>query len=103
MVITKQQCLQTIHALTTIAYCPVVKAYASLVGPWISRSFFLSFLAFIKLGTFSKNCSLGLSGNTTSSEEKTVGIMNNINIQHQANMYVSRNIYEQVFKKLVKK
>lgn len=57
-------------ALTTIAYCPQVKVFAAQAGPWISRSFFLSFLAFFRLGTLFKNFSLGFSGSTTSLREE---------------------------------
>lgn len=56
---------------TTIAYCPVVNVFAALAGPWISRSFFISFLAFLRFGTLFRNFNLGFSGKTTSWERKT--------------------------------
>lgn len=60
-----------INPLTTMAYCPIVKAFAALAGPWMSLSFFLSFLAFFKLGTLFRNFSLGFAGRTTSSGMET--------------------------------
>lgn len=51
---------------TTTAYCPVVNVFAARAGPWISRSFFISFLTFLRFGTLLTNFSLGLSGKTIS-------------------------------------
>lgn len=57
------------RVLTRMPYCPHLNVLADLAGPWMSRSFFISFLAFFKLGTLLKNLSLGLSGKTTSVED----------------------------------
>lgn len=51
---------------TTIAYCPVVNVLATRVGPWISRSLLISFLAFLRFGTLLTNFNLGFSGKITS-------------------------------------
>lgn len=58
-------------------YCPLVKVLALLAGPWMSRSFFISFFACFKFGTFSRNFSFGFSGRTTSVREKNTQIYQN--------------------------